>query len=307
MSEKLHSIAGILLEGLPHETEALKKIALRIKVTCSKGCDLRGKYVEIRNEEGSVISRTKIISSNGESGQLIIDAPSTPGEHYLEVVFPSQESAGIIHEEKRVKFKFKVKPHKTSISVWDIITPIIIGEKFKIKVGVKCITASCNLSGRIIGVYDDYGIKVGEGILRQDVWKGTESLYWTEIGLNAPKTAGKYTWFVKFPVEEADKSLHMESSASFSFLCVNPPECVATIKIIDERTKRGIEGVLIRLGPYKGVTDEKGVVSMHVSKGTYRLSAVKEGYDAFESIMHISKNVEIEIPLKERPIPFYEL
>ncbi len=49
--------------------------------------------------------------------------------------------------------------HKTSLAVWDVASPLVIGRSAKIKVGAKC-SAGCQLTGHEIEIHDQTGITV---------------------------------------------------------------------------------------------------------------------------------------------------
>jgi hypothetical protein len=129
----------------------------------------------------------------------------------------------------------ETKPHTTNVVVWDIPSAIVAGERFRIKVGIKC-SHECDLANSPFGIYDnglhgsgigdqgseegsgtgdqgsnDHGLEgsgigdpgsregrlVATGTLPGDRWPGTTGLYVAEVELEAPAAEGLYTWSVR--------------------------------------------------------------------------------------------------------------
>ena len=62
--------------------------------------------------------------------------------------------------------------HTTSIVVWDVPTSLVVGETFRVKVGIKC-SAECRLANAPFGIHDHQGARVADGALPGDLWPGT--------------------------------------------------------------------------------------------------------------------------------------
>ena len=69
-----------------------------------------------------------------------------------------------------------VEPHTTSVVAWDIPSAVVAGERFRIKVGIKCFD-DCRLTNSDFVIYDHAGAQVATGTLPADRWPGTTGLY----------------------------------------------------------------------------------------------------------------------------------
>ena len=78
--------------------------------------------------------------------------------------------------------------HGTSLAVWDISSPVVVGRRPTLKVGVSC-AAGCNLSGTSVGLYNDAGDRIAAGRLGSAPWPATAALYWAELDLAALERA----------------------------------------------------------------------------------------------------------------------
>src|SRR6476619_7095969 len=76
--------------------------------------------------------------------------------------------------------------HETSLAVWDISSPVVVGRRPALKVGVSC-AAGCNLSGTSVGLHNDGGDCIATGKLGSAPWPATAALYWAELDLAAPE------------------------------------------------------------------------------------------------------------------------
>ena len=125
-------------------------------------------------------------------------APLKPAEYTWLAVCPAVVKEGISYVEASAPISFTVKPHTTSVVAWDIPSAVVVGERFRIKVGIKC-SSECDLTNRDFGIYDHEGTQVATGMLSGDLWPGTTGLYVAEVELEAPAEEGLYTWSVKMP------------------------------------------------------------------------------------------------------------
>ena len=106
-------------------------------------------------------------------------------------VLAAQEKAGVLHEETSTEFSFVAMAHAASVNVWGLPSAIAAGERFKLKVGVKC-SARCKLTGTPLSIFDHEGARVGTENLFGDVWPGTSALYFAEVEALTPLTPGDY-------------------------------------------------------------------------------------------------------------------
>jgi len=286
-------------QSAPPEVDAGTDIALKVKVSCPSACDLRGKTVRIIAQDTTVVKEVALTSFEeeiNETDEFRVKAPIELGACTWSVVFPAQEVVGVLHEKSSTPVTFNVKPHKTSMAVWDLPSPVMMNSQSKIKVGVKC-SAECQLGGKDIEVYDEKAAKAATGRLGETPWPQTSGLYWAEVELAAPATEGGYSWTAKFPAAELELP-HEEASSSFSFRTARPPEHVVTVEVIDKDTKTPIKNARVFLNPYRTYTDECGVAKLQVPKGEYKLYASKDhDYETFRTTVEITDDATIKAEL----------
>jgi hypothetical protein len=281
---------------------------LKVKVSCPSACDLRGKTVRIIAQDSVLVEEVALASfeeKSNETDKFTVKAPIELGECTWSVVFPAQEAGGILHEQSSTLFSFTVKPHATSIAVWDVPSPIAFNDKFKIKVGVKC-SAECNLVDKEIRIYGQRGKKVATGVLDGVPWPGASGLYWAEVELEAPGAEGYHSWRVKF--RDPDLELpHGEASYYFGFTTARPPEHVVTVEVIDKEAKTPITNADVLLHPYRGYTDERGMARLMVPKGEYGLYISRHKYKIFQAAVKVDRDVALKAELLVEPPPPYML
>jgi hypothetical protein len=308
-----HQTKTEMIQSAPPEVDAVTDMPLKVKVSCASGCDLRRNVLRIIGRDSSVakeLALTSFDEETYETGEFTINAPIEPGQYSWAAVFPAQGREGVLHEESSTPFSFTVKPHRTSMAVWDVPSPIVFNDKFKIKVGVKC-SAGCSLMGKMIAVYGPKGKKVATAALGGAPWPGTGALYWAEVELEAPGVEGYYRWRVKFRKPDLELP-HEGASYHFAFTTATPPEHVVTVEVMDKRAKTALKNALVSLrssgAPYKGHTDDGGVARVRVPKGQYTLCVSKgSDYEAFRTMIEIADDATIkaELSLARAPMSVF--
>jgi hypothetical protein len=170
------------------------------------------------------------------------------------------------------------KQHKTSLAVWDLVSPLILGRPATMKVGVKC-SAGCELSDHEVELHDETGQTIARTLLGAEAWPGTTGLYWTELEFVAPSTIGTHRWTVT--------CLHGDARLEITCITVPRPECTLIIRVCEARTKAALSNVDVRLAVYRASSDEEGFVKIEVPKGSYSLTLWKIGYQ------HISTDIVV--------------
>jgi hypothetical protein len=89
-------------------------------------------------------------------------------------------------------------PHATDVVVWDVPPAVVAGERFRMKVGIKC-EHGCGLSNSTFEIHDHEGALAATATLPGDIWPGTAGLHVAEVELAAPSAEGLYTWSVNVP------------------------------------------------------------------------------------------------------------
>jgi hypothetical protein len=291
------------------EIDAGTDMTLKVRVSCSSECDLRGMRVSVADDEGASVEEVGLAQFDGaanETDEFVVKAPNRPGEYPWMVMFPAQNKEGVSHEESSALFSFIAKPHSTSIAVWDVPSPVVFHDEFKIKVGVKC-SAGCCLAGRQIEIYDHEAEKVATEVLGDAPWPGTSALYWAELELEAPGFEGYHGWRARFP-EPVLEVPHQEGSHAFGFTTGPAPEHLVTVEVLERDSGDPIGKAQVLLRPqsgyaYRGLTDESGVAKVGVPGGQYVLLVSKGNqYVAFETAIRVRDEVTVKAEL----VPLYD-
>ena len=195
---------------------------------------------------------------------------------------------------------------KSMLVAWDVPPAIVAGERFRIKVGIKCSLGSndCGPSETSFAVFDHAGAHVAKGKLPGDRWPGTTGLYAAEIELEAPEMEGLYTWSARVPGSDAG-DLHGEGSVSFGVRVVGRPEHRMRVEAIDKVSRAPIPDARVVMHPYRAVTDGRGVAEIQVASGIYQLFVSQTGYLTLAIPVEVKTDMtaraELELePLRER-------
>lgn len=184
--------------------------------------------------------------------------------------------------------------HKTSLAVWDLASPLVIGRSAKMKVGAKC-SAGCPLTGHEIELHDQTGATVARAGLGAAPWPGTSGLYWAELDFRAPETSGAHTWAVT--------SVHGDASSNFTFITVQPPDHSVTIRVREKGTQAPLPDVELRLGVYRASSDDQGLAKIELSRGNYTLSVWKVGYEHFSTPLDVADTLTVDVEIAAEPEP----
>ena len=216
-------------------------------------------------------------------------------------------------------------PHATSIAVWGVPSPVVVGSRFAATVGVKC-PAACSLAGRPVVVRDAAGAEVGRGRLDSQPAPGTRALYAASVALAAPAEAGVHAWTATFPAagsgappaaesgsaeggaEEATpetaappEAPHAEARAAFSFRAAAPPEHRVTVTVHDQATEAPLAAVEVHVGPYRAATDGDGRTRVDVPTGDYDLYVRKAGYAPHTGRVAVTGDVALQVAAAPAP------
>ena len=118
--------------------DAGAEMTLGLAVSCPCHCNLRGGRVRIADEAGAVVGEAALSAFDGAASEtrgFVLKAPVRPGRHVWTAAFIAQEREGVAHEGSSAAFPFVVKPHTTSMAIWDLPVPIILNTPFTLKVG----------------------------------------------------------------------------------------------------------------------------------------------------------------------------
>ena len=301
-ASRTHGQRTCAVEVAPSEVDAGAGLTVTARASCPHGCDLSGQSVSIRNRDDTELAGAELTEFDGEAyatSAFTLRAPLEVGEHVHRAVLAAHEQDGVLHEATATEFSFTAKAHAASVNVWGLPPAIAAGERFSLKIGVKC-SAACKLAGRALSIFDHEGAQVGAANLLDDVWPGTSALYFAELHAQAPLTTGDYRWRVETP--GSDLSIpHAAGSCTFAIKVVRPPDHEVTVEAFDREKHSPIEGAHVLLHPYRALTDEKGVAKVKVAKGSYQLFVSGFNYIAYQSIIDVACDVTARAELTVEP------
>jgi hypothetical protein len=200
-SDEVRGHTTCAVDVSPGVVDAGADLTLRAQVSCAPACDLRGHTLLIKDQDGAHRGSLELTDFDGQTNstsELVVKAPVAAGEYAWLALCPAVAKAGTSYVEGSTPIAFTVKPHTTSVVAWDIPSAIAGGERFRMKVGIKC-TNECDLANADFGIYDHEGRQVATGTLTGDRWPGTTALYVADVELEAPAGEGLYTWSVRGP------------------------------------------------------------------------------------------------------------
>ena len=293
-----HSTTIELCEPVPAELPVGSALVLQIGVSCPAGCDLAGLPLTLTGPGGEVTtieprSDHALAPQAAAPRAITLEMPPQVGQHVWSIRLPAHESAGVRHAESTLAVSVRTKPNATSLAVWAVPSPVVMGERFSVKVGAKS-AAGCELGGRKIQISDQSGRLLGQGHLQATPWPGTSALYWTEVEVPAPDREGMFWCTVNFAAADIETP-HEGSSSKFSVAIVRPPEHRLTIEVLEKDTKAPIEDAQVRLGAYGAATDPSGRAEVALPDGSYELTVWKVGYDTPGLTVDVHDDVSVQV------------
>ena len=187
--------------------------------------------------------------------------------------------------------------HHTSLAVWDLASPVVIGRRATLKVGLAC-SSGCSLTGARVNVYDETGTTVGGGRLLSASWPDTAALYWTELDVATPAGEGDHAWTVEaIPPEPS----HDRATTTIHLVASRPPEHHVTLAVVEKGSGVPVAGVELRLGIFRTATNDAGVAHVAVPCGSYDVCAWKIGYDLLSSTTLVSSDMTIHLEVTLTP------
>jgi hypothetical protein len=289
-----------LAEPVPAAVPVGAGILLRVRVL-GAACDLSGGRIEVvaGNEIMTTVKLIAFHDNFNETASFAVTAPVRVGTFSWTIRFPPQEIGGVAYGESMLPISSRARPHRTSLALWDVPSPVQVADRFTVTVGAKS-SGACALAGAKIEIHDDAGTIVGEGILGDTPWPGTDALYWTQITLPGPSREGPQCWSVAFAATDLELP-HRASSAEFGFAAVRPPEHRVAVTVTEGDIATPVEETQVAVGPYRAATDETGIVHIDVPAGTYDLAVWKSGFEAASRTIEIAADVSVQFELIRRP------
>jgi hypothetical protein len=285
---------------VPPEVPVGADLVLQVRVSGAP-CELGGGRIEVVAGEERVATAELIAFRDtvNETAPFTLTAPVGVGAFSWIIRFPPQVIGGIPYGETVLPISSQTRPHRTSLSVWAVPLPVQIANRFSVTVGAKS-SGACMLGGARIEIRDDTGTVVGESMLGQTPWPGSDALYWTEVVLAGPSREGPQCWSAAFAATDVELP-HLGSSAEFSFTAVKLPEHWVAVMVIEGDAAAPVAKAEVALGPYRAATDDTGVARIEVSAGPYELAVWKSGFKAAVRTVEIAADASVRFELFRLP------
>ena len=282
-------------QWFPSEVAAGAELTFKVRIECPFGCDLRGTEVVVEAPEGPVITSELVSWDEGinETGEVTLRAPSEVGEYEWSVASRPQTSEPPGHTGTSLPLPFSTEAHTTSLVIWDLPSPVVIGEPFMAKIGARC-AEGCDLKGRRIEIYDRSGDRLTTAEFGEGFWAGSDALHWIEVELVAPVAEGVVCWSVGFSAADLELP-HEEASSKFSFAVTKPPEHRLTVEVVETGSSVPVPNAEVSLGAYRSSTGESGRSIVSVAGGRYELLIWKTGYEAPVTALEVSKDLTVRV------------
>jgi hypothetical protein len=279
------------VEVSPDEVDAGADITLTVQVAPPGKDGLRGARVSIRDHEGAELAQAELKKSDEgyESDDIVLTAPNIAGEHVYRAVALAADKNGGLQEQASAEIHFVVTPHASELTIWDVPSAIVAGDRFKFMVGVAC-SSGCCLAGQGLSLVDQAGSPIGTANLGNDVWPDTDALYVAEVECVAPSAAGNYRWEVRTAACDLELP-HAAGSFDFGLKVVNRPDCEVTIEAFDIEKQTPIKGARVVMHPYRAMTDENGVAKIKVTKGPYDILVSASKYVPITTTVEVAADM----------------
>lgn len=287
-----------LLEGPPTVVDAGAEVRMVVRTACPSECDLASAPLVV---EGAEAARVQLVHERDRGGhgtdtEIVLRAPAEVGRARWTVRLAETELGGIAHDCAELRVGSDVVPHRTSVAIWQVPSPLE-GSAFSVRVGVKC-SARCHLGGERVRVYADSEEWLGEGKLASDPRPGSDGLYEAEVSLPAPDAAGVFFRRARFDGHGLALP-HEATEATFSFRALQPPECTITLRVVTDAVAP-LDGIEVRLGPYRAETDDRGIARLDVPKGAHELSVWRIDVEPVAREVDVSGDAELTLPVTPR-------
>jgi hypothetical protein len=303
-TEKTSGQTTCIVDVSPDIVDAGAEMSLRGEVSCSPACDLRGHTLLVKDELGADACRVELNEFDGVTNrtrEFVLKAPVKPGQYTWLALSPAVVKEGVSYAQSSTPISITVKPHSMHVVAWDAPSAVVVGERFKMKVGIKC-SNECDLANRNFGIYDQEGTQIASSTLNGERWPGTAGLYFTAVELEAPAREGLYTWTVRVPASGAGLP-HAEGGVSFGVRVVSHPDYVVTVEAVDKDSQTPLSLARVVMHPYNAVTDERGVAELRVAKGTYKIFVTQTNYLTFGQPVEVTADMKARVELELEPIP----
>ena len=187
--------------------------------------------------------------------------------------------------------------HAASLAVWDLASPVIVGRRATLKVGIAC-AAGCNLAGTSVEIYNEAGERVAGGMVGSTPWPATAALYWAELDVAPPEGEGDQSWTLH---ATTPAPTHADATTIVHVVVCRPPEHHVTLEVIDKISGRPLGGVELRLGRFRTSTNDAGIAHLEVPGGHYDVGTWKDRYEVLAKTVEIARETTIHLELAATP------
>jgi hypothetical protein len=303
VAETKRAVQLAFVEAVSEEVDAGADLMLAIRVTSAFEWDFSDTSFAVVSADG-VRFAGKLPAFGGEGADVVrlpVTTPEQTGEFTWRLVIPEHERDGTVCESAELPFTFRTRPHVASLAAWDCPSPVVAGERFKLKIGAQCSACCAALAGSAIEIRDDTEAVVATVRLGDAPWVDTRGLYWTEVEIVAPRVIGLHPWTARLSSPRA-RLPHADASYSFSVFVDRPPEHTVTVQVVEEHTGAPIDQAQVRLGAYRLSTDIAGQALFAVPKGRHELFFWRTGYEAPSTTVDVHGDMSIRIEAKALPV-----
>ena len=194
-----------------------------------------------------------------------------------------------------------MQPHAAQLTVWDVPSAAVAGERFRVSVGVRC-SAGCGLGGHELGLFDQDGSQVGTVTLGHEVWPGTEALYYSEVEAKAPLAPGSHRWEIRTG-DWVSEVPHAAGSFPLMLRVVPSPDCEVTVRAVDRENQTPIAGARVVMHPYRAVTDDNGIARVRAARGEYDILVSASRYLAACASVEVTADLTTSAELEADQSP----
>lgn len=297
--EGTEASTAIAVEIKPHEPDAGAEVALTATLPRLTELDVPGRVVRLTDATGAVLAEAgiEVLDDENCGATLTAKAPPTTGTHDWSVVVPAHKDGEAEYPEISQAVALTVRPHATTIVVWDTPPAIVAGERFRFKVGIKC-SSSCGPEGWRFEVAAEDGVLIADGRLGTEPAPGTAALYFAEVEALAPAAIGLHRWTARAFAEEHILP-HDNHAVQFGIHSVAKPECEIAIEAIDAETQQPVKGAKVVVHPHRTFTDESGRARLRIPKGTYSIYVSGHKYVPFRTDNEVTGDISVRAELVE--------
>ena len=300
----------------PEAVDASSSFTLMLALDCETDLDLTALRYEILDGDARIASGTfgTIIRFNPDAPEydprngpvekrdqvaLQLTAPKEIAPFCWRIIVPEQEIDGRPVAYVKVEFHASTLIHRSSLAAWDVPSPVLPGEAFRVKIGGKC-SAGCDLCERSVMICDAHDATVATGAL-QHAHQEAEGLWWGEVEVTAPLETGLQDFSIHFAPGNARGIPHQAAEAKFSVMVAEAPDHAVDVCVVDEDSGEPLHDAYVRLGLYRVATQPNGLARFAVPKGEHRLFIWKAGFDIPEKQLVVTRDLSLTIAAKALP------